>query len=121
MQFFKRMGWNSPSWKSEFFAGKRSTNDLRKVIRASKFFGVPVGYLIGESAEAMDGQTLSLLSVWREIDESDRKLVLQVATELHSRAQKQSDAPDSEADDENDGASGRNKPAGRGPQKRKPK
>jgi transcriptional regulator with XRE-family HTH domain len=47
--FGRRIGRPTPSWLSEFLNGKRTTNDLRLVLKIAKVFGVSVGYLLGES------------------------------------------------------------------------
>lgn len=81
-QFFKRMGWRTASWRSEFLAGKRTTNDLRKVIKASRFFKVPVGYLIGEKEIALDAETTSMLGAWEGMEPRCRRAVLRLALDL---------------------------------------
>jgi transcriptional regulator with XRE-family HTH domain len=76
----------SPSWLSEFLAGKRQTNDLRLVIRMARFFGVPVGYLLNEVEPEHDGQTTALLAAWHRLtDQRDRDAVLGIALTLARR------------------------------------
>lgn len=70
------------SWISEFFGGKRTTNDLRLVIQIARFFGVQVSYLLGEKHRKEDAQTVSLLGAWEELEEAHREIVLRLALQL---------------------------------------
>jgi transcriptional regulator with XRE-family HTH domain len=89
--FARAIGRPTPSWISEFFAGKRTTNDFRLVVRMARFFGVPVGYLLNEADREMDAATASLLGAWRDLREPNRNAVLQLA--LHLRSQQGGPAP----------------------------
>lgn len=72
------------SWISEFFSGNRTTNNLRLVIKIARFFGVSVGYLLGEAEAERDAETVTLLAAWRALQHSprERKSVLQLAVSL---------------------------------------
>lgn len=73
-------------WLSEFFSGKRTTNDLRLVYKMAKFFGVPAGYLFNaDSAPHDDAQTVTLLGAWRDLDGEHRDTVLQLVLRLRPR------------------------------------
>lgn len=84
-QDFGRAIKRGKPWLSEFFSGKRTTNDLRLVYKMAKFFGVSPGYLLtGENGRgADDAQTVTLLGAWSELERDDRDAVLQLA--LHFR------------------------------------
>jgi len=73
------------SWISEFFNDKRTTNDLRLVVRMARFFGVPVGFLLHESHREDDAQTVSLIGAWRDLDTDHRETVLQLALRLRPK------------------------------------
>lgn len=74
------------SWISEFFNGKRTTNDLRLVLRMAKFFGVSPGFLInGEAMKPDDALTASLLGVWSDLEKDERDTVLHVALRLRPK------------------------------------
>lgn len=81
------------SWISEFFAGQRTTNDLRLLIKIARVFGVNVGYLLGESEQALDSGAATLVATWHELDERDRVLFLQVAAGFRKRAPETSEVP----------------------------
>lgn len=83
--FFRAIGRPTPSWRSEFFAGTRTTNNLRLVMNIARFFGVSVGYVLGEAERALDPGAATLLATWNEADERDRELLLKVAGTLRSR------------------------------------
>jgi hypothetical protein len=83
--FFKAIGRNTPSWRSEFLSGKRTTDSLRLVLTMARFFRVPVAYLVGEPADMPDAATLTLLGAWRALSrQTDRDAVLQLALTLGS-------------------------------------
>jgi hypothetical protein len=82
-QFIKRP---TPSWVSEFFAGKRTTNDLRLVIRMARVLRVPVSHLLNEADDAPDARTLSLMGAWKALDEKQQKAVLRLALDLRGDA-----------------------------------
>jgi len=69
----------TPSWLSEFLHGKRTTNDLRLVIRMARVFGVSVGYLIGEQATAPDPAVATLIATYESLDPAGRRLLLDMA------------------------------------------
>lgn len=83
--FGAAIGRPTPSWVSEFFSGKRTTDSLRLVIRMAKFFGVPVGFLLGEGPRDQDARTVSLMGAWRELDSEHRDTVLQLALRLRPK------------------------------------
>jgi len=84
-QFFERVGRPTPSWRSEFLSGKRSTNDLRLVIAMARFFKVPIGYLLDEGPSQPDAATVTLLGAWKSLkNQRDRDLVLSIAVKLGS-------------------------------------
>ena len=81
--FFRHVGRPTASWRSEFLAGKRTTNDLRLVISMARFFHVPVGYLLKEPGDQHDAATLTLVGAWKELKTTrDRDAVLQLALTL---------------------------------------
>lgn len=88
----------TPSWLSEFFSGKRTTNDLRLVIRMARFFGVTVGHLLNETGRSEDADTTTLMAAWDHItDKRDRQALLNLALMLRGRDDEggsaQSDGP----------------------------
>lgn len=92
--FGRAIGRTTPSWVSEFFNEKRTTNDLRLVIRIAKVFAVPVGYLLNEADEPeADAQTLTLLGAFRTMEQVDREIVLRMAVGLARRNGGGDDAP----------------------------
>lgn len=83
--FFKAIGRNTPSWRSEFLSGKRTTDSLRLVLAMARFFRVPVAYLVGDPTDTPDAATLTLLGAWRDLTrQTDRVAVLQLALTLGS-------------------------------------
>lgn len=81
--FFKSVKRGTPSWRSEFLSGKRTTNDLRLVVSMARFFRVPVGYLLKEGTEPLDAATLTLLGAWKDLKtQRDRDAVMQLALTL---------------------------------------
>lgn len=87
--FFKAIGRNTPSWRSEFLSGKRTTDSLRLVLAMARFFRVPVAYLVDETTDTADAATLTLLGAWKSLTSSrDRDAVLQLALTL-GRARKE--------------------------------
>lgn len=88
-QFFRAIRRTTPSWKSEFLSGKRTTKDLTVVIDIARFFRVPVGYLIGEQTPQQDAATVTLLGAWHALDSADQQVVLQLAVQLASRGRRE--------------------------------
>lgn len=76
-------------WISEFFSGKRTTNDLRLVFKMARFFGVPIDFLLRDDARVVreDAQTVTLLGAWNDLDTDHRETVLQLALRLRQRPQ----------------------------------
>jgi transcriptional regulator with XRE-family HTH domain len=74
-------------WISEFFSGKRTTNDVRLVHKMAKFFGVPPGYLVNGDSDRKedDAKTVTMLGAWAELDADLRDTVLQLALRLRPR------------------------------------
>lgn len=72
----------TPSWRSEFLAGKRTTDSLRLVLAMARFFRVPVGYLLGELPRTVDAATLTLIGAWNELDSQEKHAVMQLALTL---------------------------------------
>lgn len=74
-------------WISEFFSGKRTTNDLRLVHKMAKFFGVPAAYLFSADPGQPhdDAQTVTMLGAWRDLDAEHRETVLQLVLRLRPR------------------------------------
>lgn len=71
-----------PSWISEFQHGKRTTNDLRLVVKIARFFSVPVGYLLNESDDR-DPLTVMLLGAWSKVaDQKPKEAVLALIVTL---------------------------------------
>lgn len=83
--FGRRIG-RGHSWVSEFYAGLRSTNDLRLLLRIGRAFGVSVGYLLGESESRLDPGAATLLATWEALNQRDRELLLSVAATFRQRA-----------------------------------
>jgi transcriptional regulator with XRE-family HTH domain len=82
-RLFHAIGRNTPSWRSEFLSGKRTTNDLRLVIAIARFFRVTVSYLLNEQPDSTDAATVTLLAAWRSLpSKRDRDAVLHLAIEL---------------------------------------
>lgn len=86
-EFFRLIGRPTPSWASEFWSGKRTTNNLRLVIRIARFFKVPVAYLLDEPGPPTDPTTVSLLGVLGALEDADREALLQVALSFQRRAE----------------------------------
>lgn len=74
------------SWISEFFAGLRTTNDLRLVGKISRVFGVSVGYLLGETDDPLDPGAATVLATWKMLPPADRALLLTVVASFRQRA-----------------------------------
>lgn len=70
------------SWVSSFLAGTRNANDILLLVRIARFFGVTVGYLIGESDKKLDPGAATLLATYAAIDGRDRSLLLDFAASL---------------------------------------
>lgn len=86
VEFFHAVGRPTPSWRSEFLAGTRTTNDLRLVLKMARFFGVSVAYLLEEpDAKALDPGAATLLATWNELGERDRELLLGVVATFRAR------------------------------------
>ena len=84
-EFGRRIG-RGHSWISEFFAGLRTSNDLRLIVRMSRVFGVSVGYLLGETErEPLDPGAATLLATWTASGPADRELLLTIAASLRQR------------------------------------
>lgn len=115
--FGRRIG-RGHSWLSEFFAGLRTTNDLRLVMKISRVFGVPVGYLLGEADRQMDAGAASLLSSWAVIALADRPMLLALAASLRQRSDS-SATPGEEPDGDAPTSSRRRPLAGAGLPKRR--
>lgn len=116
--FFRAIGRPTASWRSEFLAAKRTTNDLRLVLKIAKFFGVPCGYLLGESHAPDDPQLLSLQGLWPDLGPHERETLLLMATRFRGSAGGGSHGPPG---NDQEGPSGHNASAGNAPQKRKPR
>lgn len=85
-QFFRAIGRPTPSWRSEFWSGKRTINNLRLVVRIAKFFNVPVGYLLNEQGAEQDPRTVSMMGLWADLrDPLDRDAVVGLAIQLKRR------------------------------------
>lgn len=80
--FGRLIGRPTPSWLSEFFGGKRTTNDLRLVVKMARVFGVTVGYLLGEAEPDRSEGAATLLATWDAADERDRRMLLQFAATI---------------------------------------
>lgn len=72
------------SWVSAFLAGTRHANEIHLLIRIARFFGVSVGYLLGEAQRGLDPGAVTLLATWDTLTPRDRKLLLQVAATFRS-------------------------------------
>ena len=81
-EFGRAIKRSTPSWLSEFFAGKRTTNDLRLVIRMARVLRVPVSHLLNESEDAPDATTMSLMGAWKDLGPKQRQTVLRLALDL---------------------------------------
>ncbi len=73
------------AWVYAFVAGTRNANDLLLLVKIARFFGVSVGYLIGESERGRDAGSLALLAAYEELLPPDRAAVLQLALALRRR------------------------------------
>ncbi len=73
-----------PSWVSEFSNGKRTTNDLRLVVKMARYFGVPVSCLLSEPGAKHDASTAMLLGAIELLEERDRRIVLRLALDLRA-------------------------------------
>jgi len=75
----------SPSWVSAFLAGRRNANDLPLLTKIARFFGVSVGYLLGETERGLRADAMILLAKYEELEPPDRDAVLQLALTLWRR------------------------------------
>ena len=105
------------SWISEFFGGKRTTNDLRLVLRMARVLRVPVSHLLNESGDVTDARTLSLMGAWKDLDERQQKAVLRLALDLRGDGDTDTPGPSGSSSGSPEGGSGtdasREKPQGR--------
>lgn len=74
------------SWVSEFFAGKRTTDDLRLVIKMAHVFGVSVAYLLGEKDRTLDPGLATIVGGWDSLSPKDRQMILAVVSVALSNA-----------------------------------
>jgi transcriptional regulator with XRE-family HTH domain len=89
--FGRRIGRPTPSWLSEFLNGKRTTNDLRLVIKIAKVFGVNVGYLLGDgNNHDLDEGAATILATYTMVNERDRGLLLSFAASLRPATDEES-------------------------------
>jgi transcriptional regulator with XRE-family HTH domain len=98
--FFNAIGRPTASWRSEFLAGKRTTNNLRLVMRIAKFFGVPIAYLLGESEPERDAALIAVISAWPELDDASKRVVMNSALMLKGRVGAPANGPSSESSGE---------------------
>lgn len=83
---FRRAIARGRSWISEFLNGKRTTNDLRLVLKMAKFFSVSPSYLLNhEPGKPEDALTATMNATWPELDPEQRDIVLQLALRLRPR------------------------------------
>lgn len=87
-EFARRIGRPTPSWISEFCAGKRTTNDLRLVLQMAQVLGVPASYLLGETQRSNDAEEITLVSAFRDLKRYPdlRAAVLELALRLRQTA-----------------------------------
>lgn len=117
-QFFRLIKRPTPSWQSEFLNGKRTTNNLRLVMRIAKVFGVTVSYMLGEGDRRMDAGASALMATWDVLGEQDRGLLLKIVAGFRERAETTAPSVGTADDDQDDSAGRRGVPRG-GPPKRK--
>lgn len=72
------------SWVSAFLTGTRHANDIHLLKQIARFFGVSVGYLLGEVERSLDPGAATLLATWDNLSQRDRKLLLTVAAQFRS-------------------------------------
>jgi transcriptional regulator with XRE-family HTH domain len=72
------------SWVSAFLSGGRNANDIVLLVRIARFFGVTVGYLIGETDKKIDPEAAILLAAFEQLQDKKlaRSAVLQLAQTL---------------------------------------
>ncbi len=76
---FARAIGQDPSFVTKFLDGKRDAKDILLLVRIARFFGVSVGYLIGETPRGQDALIEAIVSAAREISEVHQQIVLTVA------------------------------------------
>lgn len=72
------------SWVSAFLSGARNANDILLLTRIARFFGVSVGYLIGESDRKLNPSAATLLATFDDLTERDRALLLKIAASFRT-------------------------------------
>jgi len=63
------------SWVSAFRHKKRNANDIELLCAIARFFGVTVGYLLGEQRLASDPHLAQVLEAWPKMSEQSRKAI----------------------------------------------
>lgn len=88
------------SWVSAFLKGRRHANEIHLVARIARYFGVSVGYLLGERERQYEPAVMTMVEAFSRLSERDRSLVLSWVLTL-PQTRESADAP---ATDEPDGA-----------------
>jgi len=80
VEFGRKIG-RGYSWVSAFRAGTRHATDIDLLVTIAKYFGVTVGYLLGETGRTLDAGAMTLLATWDGLQHSprDRRMLLDIA------------------------------------------
>ncbi len=71
-----------PSFISKVLSGEREANDLNDLVRIARFFGVSVGWLIGETPRGQDSTIEAIVSAAQELPLAHQKILLTLAQQL---------------------------------------
>jgi hypothetical protein len=84
VEFGKAIG-RGDSWVSLFLKGERSA-DVTVVVKMAKFFGVPVGYLLGEGKRGESALLVSVKGMCDELTDAGLQTLAAVAKTLPKKA-----------------------------------
>jgi transcriptional regulator with XRE-family HTH domain len=73
--FGERIG-RGYSWVSAFRTGVRNANDVPLLMAIARFFGVTVGYLIGEKPAVSDPMLAEVVETWPTLPEKGKAAVV---------------------------------------------
>lgn len=71
-----------PSFISKVLSGEREANDLDDLVRIARFFGVSVGWLIGETPRGQDSTIEAIVLAAQDLSVEHQQIVLAVAQSL---------------------------------------
>lgn len=74
------------SWVSAFLKGTRDANDVTVVVRIARFFGVPVGFLLGEGKRGESALLVSVKAQCEELTDEGLEALALIAKTLPKKA-----------------------------------